>query len=153
MEPSRGRENRKAYVILADEETGPPVPVEVFCSYSHQDERLWGKLQRHLTPLKRSGYISEWYDRKIDAGAEWAVEIDAHLNSATIVLLLISSDFLASDYCYGVEMKRALERHEKGEASVIPVILRPVLWSGEPFAKLQALVLRKNFIQLDNWMV
>ena len=73
------------------------------------------------------------------AGHEWAGAIDEHLNSAAVILLLVSADFLASDYCYDVEMKRALEWHDAGDGRVVPVILRPVDWRGAPFAKLQAL--------------
>lgn len=83
--------------------------------------------------------IAGWHDRRIAAGTEWAGEIDKHLNSALIILLLISPDFLSSDYCYDLEMKRAMERHERGEARVVPVILRPVYWGDAPFGKLQAL--------------
>ncbi len=89
--------------------------------------------------LKRTGLSTDWYDRDIDAGAEWAREIDTHLNHADIILLLVSPDFIASDYCYNLEMMRALERHQAGEASVIPIILRPVSWKETPFGKLQAL--------------
>ena len=78
-------------------------------------------------------------DRKIGAGKEWENEIDKHLNAADIILLLISSDFLASDYCYDVEVQTAMKRHDAGEARVIPIILRPVDWSGAPFSRLQAL--------------
>ena len=83
--------------------------------------------------------IDNWHDRQISAGNEWANEIDEHLNTACIILLLISADFLASDYCYDVEMKRALERDTAGEARVIPVILRSVDWQNASFGKLQAL--------------
>ena len=112
---------------------------QLFYSYSHKDADLRDELDHHLSVLKRSGIIHDWYDRAIDAGAGWAGQIDNHLGKADIILLLISADFLASDYCYDVEMKRALERHEAGEAAVIPIILRPVDWSGAPFAKLQCL--------------
>ena len=74
-----------------------------------------------------------------------------HLNSAQIILLLISPDFMASDYCYGVEMKRAMERYERGEAQVIPVILRPVYWQGAPFGKLQALPKDAKPIRGPGW--
>ncbi|MBA3242772.1 MAG: TIR domain-containing protein [Acidobacteria bacterium] len=114
-------------------------PVEVFYSYSHKDEKLREKLDNHLTLLQRQGLIKEWNDRDIEAGADWEIEINAHLNSARIILLLVSDDFIASDYCYGIEMKRALERDERGEARVIPIILRPVDWESSPFGKLQAL--------------
>lgn len=114
-------------------------PIEVFYSYSHKDAALRDKLETHLSTLKRQGVISGWHDRKISAGAEWAGQIDWHLNTAGVILLLISADFLASNYCYEKEMQRAMERHEAGEARVIPIILRDVDWSGAPFSKLQAL--------------
>lgn len=114
-------------------------PVELFYSYSHNDERLRNRLEKHLSILKRQGVISNWHDRRITAGSEWKGEIDDHLNSAGIILLLVSADFLASDYCYDVEMSRALERHKSGETRVIPVILRPVDWKGAPFGGLLAL--------------
>lgn len=113
--------------------------IEIFYSYAHKDERLKEKLEIHLSLLKQEGLIKGWYDREIRAGAEWANEIDAHLNSAHIILLLISPDFMASDYCYSLEMKRALERHTHQETRVIPVILRPTDWERASFGKLQAL--------------
>lgn len=86
---------------------------------------------------------------KIGAGREWAAEIDANLNDARIILRLISADFLASDYCYDKEMLRAMERHEAGEAVVIPVILRQCVWQGAPFGKLQGLP--KDFRPVKEW--
>jgi hypothetical protein len=83
--------------------------------------------------------ISTWHDRRIGPGREWACEIDERLNTADIILLLISANFMASDYCNDVEISRALERHDVGEARVIPVILQPVDWQSAPFGKLQAL--------------
>ena len=113
--------------------------VEVFYSYSHKDEDLRKELEKHLKILERRGVITGWHDRKIGAGEEWKGEIDEHLESADVILLLISSDFIASDYCYSIEMTRALQRHDAGEARVIPIFLRPVNWKGAPFGKLQAL--------------
>jgi serine/threonine protein kinase len=113
--------------------------IKLFFSYSHKDEKLRNELAKRLTLLKRNGLITDWYDRNIDAGAEWAREADMRLNQADIILLLVSPDFIASDYCYNLEMARALERHQAGEASVIPIILRPVSWKETPFGKLQAL--------------
>jgi WD40 repeat protein len=115
------------------------VPVTIFFCYAREDEELLKKLKAHLRPLQRQGLIDVWYDRDISAGSEWEQEIQQHLNTAQIVLLLISPDFMDSDYCYGIEMQRALERHERGEAVVIPVILRPAYWHGKPLGKLQAL--------------
>ncbi len=114
-------------------------PITLFYSYAHEDELLRNQLEKHLSLLRRQGLISEWYDRQILAGDEWAHDIDEHLETAWIILLLISPDFLASDYCYDIEMRRALERHSRGEARVIPIILRPCDWRTSPFAHLQCL--------------
>lgn len=114
-------------------------PINLFISYSHKDEALRAELDKHLTLLGRRGVIKAWHDRNIDAGDEWANEIDENLNQAKVILLLISADFLASTYCYEIEMTRALERHWAGDAIVIPIILRDVDWQDAPFGKLQAL--------------
>jgi len=110
----------------------------LFFSYSHADENLRDQLEKHLSALKHQGVIQVWHDRRIPAGHVLDVEIDNHLESADVVLLLVSSDFLASEYCYDREMNRAMERHESGAATVIPVILRPCDWHGTPFGKLLA---------------
>lgn len=112
--------------------------VTIFFSYSHKDEALRNELEIHLAALKRQGVISTWHDRRIVAGDEFAGKISENLESADIILLLVSPYFIASDYCYEVEMKRAMERHEAGEAKVIPVILHPCDWHGTPFGKLMA---------------
>ncbi|HEY6542300.1 MAG TPA: FxSxx-COOH system tetratricopeptide repeat protein, partial [Ktedonobacteraceae bacterium] len=114
-------------------------PIEVFCCYSHADEKWLRRLEIHLSLLQRQGLISLWHDRLIAPGAEWARTIDTHLETASVILLLVSADFLASDYCYSIEMKRALERHAANEARVVPILLRPVDWKDAPFAHLQAL--------------
>jgi formylglycine-generating enzyme required for sulfatase activity len=109
--------------------------MEVFFSYAHEDEKLQAALIKHLALLP----IESWHDRRITAGEEWRSEIDTHLKSAQIILLLISSDFLASEYCLDIELKLSLQRHERGEARVIPVMLRPVDWHDADFGKLAAL--------------
>jgi internalin A len=114
-------------------------PVELFYSYSHKDEELRNELETHLKILERTGVIHGWHDRKITAGEEWKGKIDENLEKADIILLLVSADFIASDYCYDIEMKRAMERYKAKEARVIPVIIRDVNWTKAPFAKLQAL--------------
>jgi hypothetical protein len=113
-------------------------PVSLFYSYSHQDERLRVKLQRALVVLRRNGLIAEWHDRNIDAGDDWAKAIDRNLATADIILLLVSADFLASDYCWGEEMTKSLQRHERRETRVIPVILRPCRWMETPLKDMQA---------------
>lgn len=121
--------------------TRPTTPIELFYSYAYErrDERLRNELEKHLSSLRNQGYISDWHSRKIVAGKEWEKEIDEHLNTARLILLLVSPDFMASNYCNDVEVKRAMERHEAGKARVIPIILRPVDWHNAPFSKLQAL--------------
>ncbi len=113
--------------------------MEVFFSYSHKDKEFHDALVQHLTPLQQEGKITTWHDQKIMPGDEWEKAIESHLESADIILLLISVDFVNSKYCYDVELKKALQRHEKGEARVIPVILRSVDWHNTPFGKLNAL--------------
>src|SRR6266702_3978787 len=117
----------------------PSKALEIFYSYAHEDERLWKALDKQLNLLKRDGLVTDWNDHKITAGKEWESEILTHLDSAEVILLLISPDFIASDYCYSVEMQRAMERHERGEARVIPIILRPTDWKSATFGKLKAL--------------
>ena len=112
--------------------------VNLFFSYSHKDEALRDELDKHLSILKRQGIINVWHDRRINAGAAIDTEISNNLKSANIILLLISSDFLASDYCYDKEMQHAMKMHENKEAVVIPVILRPCDWHSAPFGKLRA---------------
>src|SRR5215208_3458630 len=114
-------------------------PVKVFISYSHKDGRFREQLQEHLSAAKRQGLIEDWHDRRIAPGEEWENLINENLETAEIILLLVSSSFIASPYSYNREMQRALEKHESGQARVIPIILRPVDWSEAPFARLQAL--------------
>ncbi|WP_427162412.1 GUN4 domain-containing protein [Aliinostoc sp. HNIBRCY26] len=125
------------------------VSFKLFFSYSHKDETLRDELAKHLTILEWQGVISSWHDRKILPGQEWDHQINDNLNTADIILLLVSSDFLFSRYCWDVEVKRAIERHNTGEACVIPVILRSVDWAGAPFARLQALP--KNAKPVKSW--
>jgi hypothetical protein len=110
----------------------------VFFSYAHEDEGLRDQLEKHLSLLTREGVIETWHDRRIGPGEAFADRIDAALETSDIVLLLVSSDFLASDYCHDIEMGRALERHEQGLAQVIPVILRPCDWHPAAFGHLNA---------------
>lgn len=127
----------------------PHKSVEVFYSYAQEDEELRDELKKHLSNLKRQGVITDWYDRDISAGKEWNDGIKQHLGSARVILLLISPDFMNSDYINDIEVKRAMERHESGEARVIPVILRPVDWEGARFSKLQALP--KDALPVTSW--
>lgn len=121
----------------------------IFFSYVHEDEPFLVEFKKHLQLLKRQGLISEWYDNNLSAGLEWRQERATQLDSASIIALLISSDFLASDYIYGVEMQRAMQRHEAGQARVIPILLKPVYWEDAPFAKLTPLP--SNTLPIASW--
>ena len=112
--------------------------IRVFISYSHADEALRQELDKHLMSLKRQGLVEVWNDRRIGAGEEWAKAIDANIESSHLILFLVSSDFIASPYCYDVELAEAMRRHEGGDAIVVPIILRPCDWQNLPFGKLQA---------------
>ena len=101
---------------------------QVFYSYSHEDAELRQKLGAHLATLKHQGKMVEWHDRKIKPGSDWSAEISAQLQSAHLVLLLISADFLNSEYCFGIEVEQAFERLKLGEVTVVPILLRPCLW-------------------------
>ena len=114
-------------------------PARIFISHSHLDGAARDRLVTHLTPLRRAGLIEIWHDREIAPGVDWLHEINEHLGTADIVLLLVSADFLASEYCHEKEMEFALKRHDAGLTRVIPVVIRPVDWSGAPFARLQGL--------------
>jgi O-acetyl-ADP-ribose deacetylase (regulator of RNase III) len=111
----------------------------VFVSYAHADEALRGKLSDHLGGLRHGGYIKDWSDGQIIPGQEWAPEIIQRLDDADIILLLVTSSFLGSEFIGRVELTRALERHRHGEAIVIPVILKPADWQTAGLAGLLAL--------------
>ena len=120
-------------------QTDAPADRSVFISYSHKDERYRRELEISLAQLQRDNLVTVWHDRKILPGQEWGQEIDRNLESAEIVLLLVSPDFLASNYAYGREMLRAMERHRSRSATVVPIILRPSDWQHTPISSLQAL--------------
>ncbi|HEU5381473.1 MAG TPA: toll/interleukin-1 receptor domain-containing protein [Ktedonobacteraceae bacterium] len=125
--------------------------LKIFFCYAHEDEILLKKLKSHLRPLERENLISMWHDRDISAGAKWEEEIMINLDEAQIILLLISPDFMDSDYCYGIEMQRALERHDRKDVEVIPIILRPVSWQGGILGKLQALPTDAKPVMSSKW--
>lgn len=110
----------------------------LFFSYTHLDEALRDRLEKSLVMLRHEGLIESWHDRRIRAGDVFDHVIADELENADVILLLVSPDFLASPYCWDVEVKRALERHREGTARVIPVILRPCEWKRAPFAQMQA---------------
>jgi hypoxanthine phosphoribosyltransferase len=126
--------------------------IRLFISYSHKDEGSRKKLNTCIGFLKNLNLVEDWHDRMIAGGEEWEKEIDRYLNSADVILLLVSPDFLNSRYCFGVEMRRALERHKADEARVIPIIVRPALWDAvDELNRLQALPEGATPVTDPNW--
>lgn len=117
---------------------GPILTMKLFCSYAHADKSFRDDLGKVLDALQHAGYLKYWHDGMIKPGQEWMQEIEHHLKTSQVILLLVSPDFLASDYCQK-EMKIALERQQTGESCVIPIIVRPVDWQSSPLSSLQAL--------------
>jgi hypothetical protein len=119
-------------------EAGRTSAIEIFISYARKDERLKSQLVKHLSPLVRQEAIRCWDDQQLHAG-EQREEIFRYFDAAHIILCLISSDFISSDYCYDVEMKRAWQRRELNEAIIIPILLKPVDWNNLPFRAVQVI--------------
>jgi TIR domain/HEAT repeats len=138
-----------AAVPAAGLEMGQPVAWKVFYSYSHEDSNLRHELATHLALLKHDNRIVEWYDQKIEPGANWAKHISDQLDSADLILLLISPDFLASDYCFGVEADKALTRLKDGDVKVVPILLRPCMWDESRFSQLQ--IIPRGATPITSW--
>ncbi len=133
--------DRDAYVTAMQRKTilEREGPLRVFISYAHEDENFRRQLEVHLKVLERLGLIEIFDDQSLSGGENWRYEIRHHLEQASIILLLISADFLASNFIYELEMTRALERHMAGEARVIPILIRSALWNYTPIAQIQVL--------------
>lgn len=120
----------------------------MFC-YAHENSRQRNEVDKRLATMKRRGLVRVWHDRRITAGRDWVGQIDQYLNGSDLILLLVSAEFIASDYCFDVEMARAIERHRTGEARVIPIILRQCDWKETPLREL--LALPTDGIPVDQW--
>ncbi len=106
-------------------------------SYSHKDMSYKEELLSHLSPLIRLNEVMVWEDGQILPGKKWNSEISLHLNDADVVLCLISSDFISSEFCYSVELKEALDEHEKNRKVIIPILIRKCYWDKLPIAEIQ----------------
>jgi hypothetical protein len=124
-------------------------PIKIFYSYSHKDAELRERLGTYLAPLRQRNVIIEWHDRKPEPGADWDAEISTQLDSADLILLLVSADFLASDYCFGVEIEKALTRLKQGATKVVPVLLKPCLWEESRFQNLQ--IIPRDARAITSW--
>src|SRR5690349_8907476 len=121
----------------------------VFYSYAHEDGEFRQRLGTHLAPLRQQKKIVEWHDRKIEPGANWDAEISAQLESSHLILLLVSAEFLASDYCFGVEIEKAMSRLKRGEVKVVPILLKPCLWQESRFCDLQ--IIPRDAKAITSW--
>ncbi len=108
--------------------------VKIFISYCHCDERYAKKLINHLSVLVKNKLVEYWYDRCIDGGQLWNKKIMDELNDSQIVILLVSADFLALQFCYDIEYKLAEEKNKK----IVPIIVRPCSWHLSPIGQYQA---------------
>lgn len=113
--------------------------LKVFISYSHMDEHALERLTKHLAVLKREGSVREWFDQKILPGGDIDAQISEHLEECQVFIAIVSADFLSSHYCYDRELKRALERHELGSMTVMPIIVQACDWKASPLGQLKAL--------------
>lgn len=111
-------------------------PAETFISYAHEDKSIMESLATHLSPLHRLGLIRLWHDKKLNAGAVLDKEIAGKLNNAEVVIMLVSADFINSDYCFSREMIAALENHRKNKTKIIPILARSCYWQLSPFSSL-----------------
>jgi TIR domain len=114
-------------------------PIKIFLSYAHRDDEYRQELMVQLSSLLNRKLVEIWHDRQILAGSDWATDISQSLESADIILFLVSADFIDSKYCYGIEMARAIEREQAQTARAIPIIIRYCDWQPTPLGKLQAL--------------
>lgn len=127
----------------------PAKPVNLFISYSHIDERFNDELKNHFAGLKNQGLITGWDGRAILPGEDWDDEVRKKLEQADIILFLVSSDFMASEYIRDVEIHKAIERHNNGEVRIIPVLLRSCDYRSLPIARLQ--VVPRGAKPINNW--
>ncbi len=125
--------------MIGVRKNGQGALIQIYISYAEKDEEFKEELEMHLSLLKRQGLISTWHSRQIGLGKEKDKEVDSHIDTAHIILLLISSRFMASNYCYEQEMTQAMRRQASGEVRIIPILLRSTDWQKAPFGNLQGL--------------
>jgi len=125
--------------------------MKTFIAYSKKDFSALSEIIKHLSSLKRRELITIWHDADIEAGKDWDKEITHYLQNADLILLLISPNFIASDYCYEFELKNAIKRHENREAIVVPIILSYCDWQDTPFSNLQFIPRNKQPIYSEYW--
>ena len=123
--------------------------MDAFISYSHQDSQMLDLFHKHLAQLQREELISTWTDREIFAGGSFNDEISVALENANLFIALLSPDYIASNYCYEKEFKRASEMQKQSKLIIIPIILEPCDWLNTPFKDFKALPLDGK--PVSNW--
>ncbi|NUO01795.1 MAG: toll/interleukin-1 receptor domain-containing protein [Saprospiraceae bacterium] len=126
-----------------------PPAKKIFISYTQADEAYLQDLKKQLFPIQRQGIVQTWDVSRLMPGEEGGVSTRRELQTAEIVLLLVSPDFMANEEVWNEEMKSAMARHEKDKTVVIPIIIRPILWQEAPFAKFKALP--ANGLPVSSW--
>lgn len=114
------------------------MPVDLFISYSSADRDALTRLRTHLRPLEREGLITPWSDRLLLVGDKFDERIKAELRKARLIAMILSPDFLASEYVNDVELEIAVQRHQEGTARIIPIVYRQCRWRNTPLGHLQA---------------
>jgi hypothetical protein len=132
-------------IYFEDQHENIPAPKQptsmakkIFVSYSHKDEEYMKELDKFLGPLERKGEVSIWTDRKILPGQNWKEEILRELECADLTVLLVSANFLDSDFINMEEIPRAFKRREDAGKHVVPIILNFCLWNITDLGSLQA---------------
>jgi hypothetical protein len=110
----------------------------VFLSYSHKDEKFLKQLVDHLKPLERQGRVSSWSDLQIRGGSQWFDEIQKALSRARVAVLLVTKDFLASEFIHEHELGPLLKAAEDGGVTILWVLVRDCNWRATPLGKYQA---------------
>ena len=124
-------------------------PLKLFLSYAHEDRDIVAELRKHLAPLRYEQIVTDWYDLELMPGHDWDQDIISQLESSDLVLVVISADFVASNYAYGRELNLSLDLHDQDRVRLLPVIARNCKWQNLPFARLQ--VLPEGAVAISSW--
>lgn len=117
-----------------ESQTTPPTrPARLFISYSREDQEWAVQLRKHLRVLVWTGVLEVWDDTRLEVGTEWEQTILANLNSADIIVLLVSANFFGSEYCWKNEVPVAVRRGKEKSALVVPIIVEQCAWDKSPF--------------------
>ena len=133
----------------------PKKPYDLFYCYADEDKALLNKLETHLSALKREGLIRSWSKQGISPGTNWQYELNNQINRASIILLLVSSNFTHSEHVYNFEIERVVKKRQTKKAIIIPVLIRSCDWEEVKFGEHEKLsdyeVLPQNRKPVTRW--